>query len=241
VWGPAHAILSLLFPEGCPLCEQPLDEGCRAGVCSACWGEVRPSAGSRCLRCGFPYGPCGKGEGPLCLSCARRAPAYDAGISFGAYAGRLAAVLRLLKYGGMPGIAGPLADAILAHRPCADFLHGAQLLVPVPLHPRRRRERGHDQAVELARALGLRLRLPVAEALRRVRATPPQVGLAALERRSNLRGAFAARRDSRGLSGRVVCLVDDVWTTGSTLEEAARALRAAGPAAVLAFSAARAL
>ena len=240
MWGPLHALLSLLYPEGCPLCGRPLDAGCRAGVCSCCWSEVRGSRGSRCLRCGLAFEAEWGGASPICLGCARRPPAFDAGFSFGPYAGRLAGALRLLKYAGMPRIASPLADAILSDRGAADFLAGAEILAPVPLHPRRLRERGHDQAALLAQALGARLRRPVSPLLRRARATPPQVGLTARERRRNLRGAFRLARTAGRARGRIVCLVDDVWTTGSTLEEAARALRPARPAAILVFSAARA-
>jgi predicted amidophosphoribosyltransferase len=105
----------------------------------------------------------------------------------------------------------------------------------VPLHRARRRERGFNQAHDLACQLGL----PVVHALRRVRPTAPQVSLAAARRHQNVRGAFQPRRDVKGLAGLIVVLVDDVSTTGATLEACARALDEAGVGEVRALTAAR--
>jgi ComF family protein len=117
----------------------------------------------------------------------------------------------------------------------ADVLDGASCVVPVPLHPSRRRERGFNQARDLARHLGL----PVVEALARIRRTPPQTELSAAERRKNLDGAFATTRHARRLAGAIVILVDDVSTTGATLDACASALRDAGVNEVRALTAAR--
>ena len=117
----------------------------------------------------------------------------------------------------------------------ADLLEGASCVIPVPLHPSRRRQRGFNQAADLARHLGL----PVSHALRRVRATATQTGLPAARRHRNVRDAFATTRSARGLDGAVVVLVDDVCTTGATLEACARSLKEAGVAEVRAVTAAR--
>ena len=117
----------------------------------------------------------------------------------------------------------------------ADVLDGAAFAVPVPLHRARQRERGFNQARDLARYLGL----PVVEALSRVRSTAPQADLPAHERLRNLAGAFTANRRARQLKDAAVVLVDDVCTTGTTLEECASALKAAGVADVRALTAAR--
>jgi ComF family protein len=122
---------------------------------------------------------------------------------------------------------------------CQWALEGADLSVPVPLHPSRQRERGFNQAVDLSRALGL----PVSRALRRIRPTPSQTGLSGSDRRENIRGAFAPSRlpwRSRAVEHRIVVLVDDVSTTGATLDECARALSAMGAREVRAVTAARA-
>ena len=117
----------------------------------------------------------------------------------------------------------------------ADVLAGAAYAVPVPLHRRRRRERGFNQAADLAR----QLRLPVLRALRRSKPTATQTGLPAARRHRNVRDAFVATRAARALRGEVVVLVDDVCTTGATLEACARVLKAAGAAEVRAITAAR--
>lgn len=117
----------------------------------------------------------------------------------------------------------------------ADMLAGAAFVVPVPLHHTRRRRRGFNQADDLAEGLGL----PVCRALRRVRATETQAGLAAARRHRNVRDAFSPARHATRLAGAVVVLVDDVSTTGATLDACARVLKEAGAAEVRALTAAR--
>lgn len=117
----------------------------------------------------------------------------------------------------------------------ADVLAGAACVVPVPLHRSRRRHRGFNQAADLAR----RLQLPVVHALKRVRPTPTQTGLPAAQRHRNVRGAFALARGMDALAGSIVVLVDDVSTTGATLEACARVLKEAGAIEVRAITAAR--
>jgi ComF family protein len=140
-----------------------------------------------------------------------------------------------LKYQARRSLARPLAAMMRARG--ADVLNGACHVVPVPLHHARRRERGFNQAADLAR----HLKVPVCHALRRVRATSTQTSLPAGQRHKNVHHAFAARRAARRLSGEIVVLVDDVCTTGATLEACARVLRAIGAAEVRALTAARAV
>jgi ComF family protein len=116
-----------------------------------------------------------------------------------------------------------------------DLITVADAAVPVPLHRSRLRSRGFNQAVDLARGLGI----PVVRALHRTRATPTQTSLPAAQRHRNVRDAFVATRRARPLAGRTALLVDDVSTTGATLEACARALKRAGIATVLAVTAAR--
>ncbi len=144
----------------------------------------------------------------------------------------LRAIVHALKYGGRRRVAGPLAERLAAAG--AGILDGADVVVPVPLHRARQRARGFNQAAELAQRLGV----PVAHLLRRVRATPSQTDLPAARRHANVRGAFAL---ARGASprGATVVLVDDVETTGATLEACARVLRDAGAKEVRALTAAR--
>jgi ComF family protein len=117
----------------------------------------------------------------------------------------------------------------------ADVLAGAACAIPVPLHRSRRRQRGFNQAADLARYVGL----PVVNALRRARATPTQTGLPAAQRHRNVRDAFSATPAAARLPGAIVVLVDDVSTTGATLDACARVLKEAGVSEVRALTAAR--
>jgi len=153
----------------------------------------------------------------------------------GAYEGALRSVVHALKYEGRRSLARPLA-ALMRHR-CRAVLDGADALVPVPLHPSRRRSRGFNQASDLAR----HLRADVVHALRRTRSTPSQTGLPAAQRHRNMRDAFAPARRAPALSGKVVVLVDDVSTTGATIEACARVLLTMGVREVRAVTAARAV
>jgi ComF family protein len=157
----------------------------------------------------------------------------DRARAIGSYEGALRSIVHALKYEGRRSLARPLAD--LMRERGAEVLAGSDCLVPVPLHPTRRRARGFNQALDLARHLGR----PVRKALRRVRATPTQTGLPAAQRHRNVRDAFAMAPRTSSLSGATVVLVDDVSTTGATLEACARVLKAAGAREVRALMAAR--
>jgi ComF family protein len=145
----------------------------------------------------------------------------------------LRAIVHALKYDGRRSLARPLAALMLERG--ADLLAGADAVVPVPLHPSRRRERGFNQAADLARHMPL----PSVFALRRVRSTAAQASLPASRRHANVRGAFEATAQAQHLQGLTIVLVDDVSTTGATLEACARALEGYGIREVRALTAAR--
>ena len=157
----------------------------------------------------------------------------DRARAVGGYDGALRAIVHALKYEGRRSLAQPLAELMRIRG--ADMLTGADWAVPVPLHPSRRRERGFNQAADLARHLGV----PVRRALRRHRATQAQTGLPAARRHGNVRGAFRPTRAARGLAGSTVLLIDDVSTTGATLDACARVLKELGVREVRALTAAR--
>ena len=152
------------------------------------------------------------------------------------YEGSVRLILHAFKYGGCRLLAAPLAA--LMRTAAEDWLHDADAVVPVPLHPLRAWRRGFNQADDLARHLGV----PVWRALRRARHGPPQAGLPAAQRHANVRAAFAVRRGPPAwrLRNRVVVLVDDVMTTGATLEACAAVLRDSGVRSVSALTVARA-
>jgi ComF family protein len=159
--------------------------------------------------------------------------AIDRARAIGDYDGALRAIMQAFKYEGRRSLAVPLG--VLMRLRGADVLDGAACVVPVPLHASRRRHRGFNQALDLAR----RLDLPVIHALSRVRATPTQTGLPAAQRHRNVRDAFALARGGDTVRGSIVVLIDDVRTTGATLEACARVLKGAGAAEVRALTAAR--
>ena len=229
------AILAVVLAPACAACDAPLFHPTRGPVCDDCWHSILPLTSPLCDRCGDPLPSWRTVSIPLarCPRCRRTRRLVDRARAIGAYDAALRAIIHALKYEGRRSLARPLG-ALMRMRG-ADMLAGATCVVPVPLHPSRRRHRGFNQAADLARHMGI----PVRAALRRVRATPTQTGLPAGLRHRNVRNAFAATRAAGALSGAIVVLIDDVSTTGATLEACARALKQAGVVEVRALTAAR--
>jgi ComF family protein len=230
------ALLAVLLAPVCAACRTPLDAPTRGAVCGGCWSRVVPLTQPACATCAEPL-PSWRVIGtphPQCVRCRRTGTAIAMARSIGAYDGALRDIVHALKYDGRRSLAAPIAARMRVHG--ADVLDGADLAVPVPLHRIRFLRRGFNQAADLARHLGV----PCQGALRRIRATPSQTDLPAARRHANVRDAFAVRRRA-ALAGRCVVLVDDVSTTGATLEACARVLRQAGAREVRALTAARAV
>ena len=230
----ADGLLSVLLAPACAACGRALDEPTRGAVCASCWDAVTPITSPLCDRCGDPL-PSWRVislEHAHCPRCRRRSSPVARSRAIGPYQGALREIVHALKYDGRRSLARPLGLRLA--RAGSDILAGADLVVPVPLHRSRRRARGFNQAAEIARHLGL----PVTDALRRVRATPSQTDLPAARRHANMRNAFAMRWRA-DVGGRRVVLVDDVSTTGATLDACARALMDAGALEVRALTAAR--
>jgi ComF family protein len=189
-----------------------------------------------CDRCGDPLPTWRMStEYGTCEHCRRSPSPVVRTRAIGPYDGVLRGIVHALKYDGRRSLARPLGALMREHG--ADVLAGADALVPVPLHPSRRRTRGFNQADDLARAVGA----PVVHALRRVRATADQVQLPVFDRQTNVQSAFAMTARGARLEGAIVVLVDDVSTTGATLDACARTLREAGVSEVRGLTAARAL
>jgi ComF family protein len=229
------AILAVVLAPVCAACGSPLESPTRGPVCGTCWSSIHPPTPPLCERCGdsLPTWRCTSDEAARCGRCRNSPSALDRSRSAGAYEGALRSIVHALKYDGRRSLAAPLG-ALMRGRGTA-VLDGATAVIPVPLHRSRHRQRGFNQALDLARHLGL----PVIPALRRIRATAIQADLPAAERHLNVREAFAVTRHARRLRGQTVVIVDDVSTTGATLEACAFVLKAAGVAEVRGLTAAR--
>lgn len=222
--------LSLLYPPRCLVC-RALGE---AGLCDACAARIVPLADPLCPDCGHSLA--GR-DG--CGDCTVRRPAFARARALGAYEGVLRDAVHQFKYRDRPQLALPLGRLLAeSARAQSLALNGLRFdaLLPVPMHPARRRVRGYNQAERLARVVGAELGLPLpADVLVRARAARAQVGMAADERRSNLAGAFAVRRPE-WVEGKTLLLIDDVMTTGSSLHECAVSLKDSGAEAVYALT-----
>ncbi|HYK88619.1 MAG TPA: ComF family protein [Acidobacteriota bacterium] len=237
------ALLNLVFPESCFVCDAPVSRHQDCGVCDMCWGKALRLRIQEpwCASCGLPFQNLGTGETHLCSDCILRPPPFSGARSFGYYAAELSRMVLYLKFRRRQNLVGLLAPLLTS-----TFFDSWQrsefdVIVPVPLHPRRRRERGYNQAALLGRALARHVALPICEnALLRVRYTVPQVGLTDPERLRNVHGAFRCRKQATVANQRVL-LVDDVMTTGATLASAAEALLRGGALRVSAITVARAV
>jgi ComF family protein len=232
------AALDLVFPATCLSCGGQMDAGSPGAndlFCSTCVGEFAFVAAG-CERCAAPLPPAGAG----CLHCNGRRFWFHAAVAAGRYTGRLRELVLRMKRSDENPVS--LAMGKLIWQRCGPRLTaaGIDLVVPVPMHWRRRMAHGTNSAALLAEVLAGRLRLPAAyRILRRRRHTAPQFSLSTRERRANVRGAFSVRAGKR-LEGAHVLLVDDIMTSGATCNEAARILRDAGARRVTVVVAARA-
>jgi ComF family protein len=225
------AILALLYPARCSACDAPCDEG--APFCTVCWQSIE-AISFACEACGLPL-PRAQAPPLRCLGCLSRPPPFESACAPFQFGGAVARAIRRLKWARAPELAKPLAKQLVGR-----FAPTGDLIVPVPLHPARLREREFNQAALLALGARHSTGPPVdVHALERLRDTAPQSALGLAERRANVRGAFRARPGA--VRGRIVTLVDDVLTTGATAEECARVLLDAGARAVRVLTVARAM
>lgn len=228
----------------CAACDQPLHAPLDGPICPSCWSGIEPIPEPSCLICGDARHTDGAhiDDDRRCVRCRAGATAFDLARAAGVYSGGLRDMVHALKYRRRRMIASHLTARM--RREGAVVLLGADAVVPVPLHPWRHWQRGFNQADDLAQGLGL----PVWRALRRVRGGAPHASLPLEERQASAEGAYAvAWREEwrpgrwRRLDGATVVLVDDVLTSGATLNACARVLKQAGARQVRALTAARAV
>ncbi len=243
------SLFTALFPSNCRICDAPLATISRLPVCDVCLEEIQGIDAPVCEVCGerlASHHLLDESEGRgRCGLCRRWEPPFAKAAAYGSYEGGLRDLIHLLKYERVRPAANVLgrmlSEAIAMLAP--HFAGAGLVVVPVPLHPAKHRQRGFNQSEVVARAALKCVPLHptvCADALARVRPTESQTGLTRHRRRENIRGAFKVIRPDL-VAGREVLLVDDVFTTGTTVSECARVLRRAGAERVLVATVARVL
>lgn len=220
-------VWDVLFPQKCILCGSVLPQD-QSGVCGRCRRELPVISEPRCLHCGKPLASV---EEEYCMDCARRESHFVQGVALWEYTGSMKRVMAEYKYGGCETDAVFFAEELAGQYGNLIRSWHADAIVPVPLHYRKRWFRGYNQAESLALAIGERLGIPVCtDVLRRNRYTEPQKNLDDRQRFANLREAFTARRgaEDRLAGWSAVLLVDDIYTTGATMEACAGVLQKLG-------------
>src|SRR5262245_29943533 len=233
-----RGLVDLLYPPSCLICLSPMPPD-QDHFCDPCREALTNDPHSTCPRCAATVGPFSHMESG-CKACRDERFAFDRVIRLGVYDGILRDAVLKMKHHTGEGLAECLGELWVAHAEARLRDAHADVIVPVPLHWRRRLERGYNQSDSLASAVAAKLRWPCRPGwLRRVRYTPRQAVQDPGERKANVRGAFLAR-PHRELQGKTILLIDDVLTTGSTAGEATRALRDAGASRVVVAVLARA-
>ncbi|MBR3603623.1 MAG: ComF family protein [Elusimicrobiaceae bacterium] len=231
-------LLHVLLPNTCYACCRDLAYRDTSALCPSCLANIKTVGNLYCLRCGKPL-PDG---GAHCYQCRGskthrfKCSLIRSAVLFGPEVREL---VHAFKYADQAYLSDFLADIMLAHYSKYSELSTAQLLVPVPLYHKKAQSRGYNQAELLASALGKKLKVSVGcQILKRVRNTPSQTKLGREDRLKNMCGAFACVRPEQ-VKGKVILLIDDVATTGATLEGCAEALKKAGAKKVMAYTFAR--
>ncbi len=239
----ASSLLDLVVPPRCILCGafHPSEQNDRNAVtdfCEPCRSGMLSFPRAYCPRCGRPFETSLSSNHP-CGQCLKSPPPYDRAVSAGLYRENLRRAIHQFKYTGCTELAGPLALFMAARIESPFYPPRTDLIIPVPLHARRLKERGFNQALLLARALYKPWKdLIRFDILIRGRWTDPQVSLKGDQRRKSLKRAFNVPHPA-GVKDRSILIVDDVYTTGTTLSECARTLKKAGAREVLAVTLAR--
>ncbi|HOF04549.1 MAG TPA: ComF family protein [Syntrophales bacterium] len=233
-------VADVLFPPRCQACGETADELTAGLFCAACAGDIRYLQPPLCLSCGAPV-PVAPGTEHCCPDCRREPQPFTTARSVAVYAGVLLQVIHDFKYRRRPSLGRGLGALMTGRNYAGIDTADLDVIIPVPLHVRRLRERGFNQSLLLARAVSAGCGVPLDFlSLRRERDTPPQTLRDRRERRANIRGAFGVTRRER-IRGKKILLVDDVYTTGSTLAECARVLLDSDAARIDVLTLARAI
>ncbi|MDH4152202.1 MAG: ComF family protein [Nitrospira sp.] len=227
------------FPIQCVVCGSPLTDDLVPHFCTSCWSTLQPMPTARCARCDRPFvSPAATAYSPQhrCYACVEHPPSYTRAWTLYPYTPPLQDAIRLLKYQGKVSLVTPLANLMLTTLPQVDAI---DLVIPVPLHHERLCQREFNQALLLADQIGRHLSISVSYTnLVRTTPTPPQTTLSRRNRLKNLRHTFAVQHPAELMNKRIL-LIDDVFTTGTTVNECAKTLRRSGSADVFVLTLAR--
>lgn len=243
VRGVADALASVLFPAPCQICGAVLTNARALPICAACFASLRSLQSPLCVCCGRPFVSevTLDAKVPKCFACRREVYAFDCARSFGAYTDHMVRAIGLLKYEKLTRLGQWFAERLHQVIQADPALRPVDVVVPVPLHPARLRERGYNQAELIAKPLARKLHLPLGPYLLvRTKPRPSRLLLSRRERWLTVRGAYEIRKGARVDNLRVL-LIDDVFTTGATLDACARALKKAGAKSVIGLTVARAI
>ncbi len=233
-------LLDCLFPPFCLVCGSRTPDENNLLVCNTCLRGITLIGRPSCIRCGKPFFTAEGGD-HVCGKCLHTRSNINAIKALGTYDGALRSVIHLIKYKKKFAAVAVLGRLLDEHALWHDYVAAHDVIVPVPLHKRRLRARGFNQAVLWANVIGKKFCLPVERnAVHRTRWTAPQVRLHGTERMNNVRNAFSVRKPLP-LKNAAVLLVDDVYTTGATMNECARVMRKAGASRINGLVIARAL
>ena len=237
------AVTSVFFPAGCRICEQLLSTASRVPICEECLDSFQKTPQRRCETCGLPLPTLSPAEAAqvLCPACQEKTYAFEKARAYGIYSGALTQAILLLKWERIEPLGALFAERLMEVIQQEGSTLAADLVVPVPLHRARERERGYNQAGLIAKPLARKLSLPYkAVLLMRTRPRPNKQALSIKERWESVRGAFATRPGSQ-VDNKRVLLVDDVMTTGATLDACSSALLESGAKSVVGLTVARAV
>jgi len=239
-------LVDWLYPPRCRACAGRIHGRDAEYFCASCWTQIQPVSHPLCKTCGRPFPDAG-GDDHTCGVCLERPPRFAAARAWACYPREelaehpLRQVVQKFKYGRKVSLGKPLGR--LLARGAAEFITQwpIDVIMPVPLHPKRLRWRGFNQSLLLARQISRTYGTPTEPfMLRRVKETPPQTQLTEDERRKNMRGAFALHGE-KSLKDKTVLLVDDIYTSGATVNECSQTLRRGGAKEVYVLTLARAV
>ena len=238
-----RGLVSLLFPADCKICQHSLEPFNLTFICKDCWDKVEWVKAPYCFQCSKPLSLSSAFQNIsllLCPECRRNNTYFEKLFVPTLYEGVMKKAIHLLKYNKKRGILRSLEKIIKTYFSCVDFsFHHLDLVVPIPLHRKKLEERGFNQAELIARIITKYFQIPlIKNNLQRVKATVTQTTLSKKERERNIKGAFKVKNKDK-FQAKNILLVDDVYTTGTTIKEAAKVLKKAKVKEIYVFTLAR--